>query len=137
MCPKADDPVTTDQFNRKIGLIITSETKLQGTLGIKLFGSTSYISLTSPSNINCKNGMELSNQIESVICNYTVITNKHHNIEVTFTAWPTINVPDNNIYSNNGNPNINDFFCDASGSNSTGLLCTFYDIISQNIKGIN
>jgi len=145
MCPKGDDPWTTEQNNRAIGLIVKStntSVPLDGFIGIKLYGSTSYIPLSSPSNTKCQESLQNSTQIGTVECNYTVISSFEHIIGIIFTSWPTYNLPDNNIFTNNGNPDITDFFCDislintihANKHNST-LICHFYNIQTHNIKG--
>lgn len=145
MCPKGDDPWTTEQNNRAIGLIITSSNTsvpLDGFIGIKLYGSTSFIPLTSPSNTKCKESLQNSSQIGTVECNYTVVSSLKHIIDITFTSWPMYNLPDNNIFVNNGNPDLTEFYCDISLINSLNIkhhnstiTCHFYNIQSHNIKG--
>ena len=102
-----------------------------------MYGSTSYISLSNPSDTNCKEGMQNSSQIGEVECNYTVISPFEHIVDITFTSWPAF-IPDNNIYANNGNPAITDFYCDISGTrNASAVMCFFTDITSDNLKGKN
>lgn len=137
MCPKADDPFTVDQNDRAILLVVKSNNSvpLQGLLGIKLYGSTSYISLSVPSNSHCQAQLESSDQIGTALCNHTVVSDFEHSINVTFTSWPSY-TPDNNIYVNDGNPLITDFFCDASlAVNTEGTLCFFSDLQKDDIKG--
>ena len=145
MCPKADDPLTTDQNDRAItvsvGLTDHSVT-LAGQLGITLYGETSYLSLSSPSDSDCKTALENSPQIGTVDCTYTVVSQYQHTIEVVFTSWPEY-TPDNNVFANEGNPALTDFYCDGAlgemPSDRTDLLpvsCEFTDIQSTNIKGM-
>lgn len=144
MCPKGDDPWTLNQYNRRIGLIITSlnnNITLYGHIGIKLYGITSYISING-TNEECKFNLENSTQIESVECILTRMSPMQINIDITFLKWPSIGIPENNIYVNNGNPLITDFYCDVSKiilpnnviRNST-IVCNFYDIYAKDIKG--
>ena len=145
MCPKGDDPWTTEQNNREIGLVITSTNNsnpLDGLLGIKLYGVTTFISLTEASDTSCQEGLQNSSQIGTVECNYTVVSAFEHHITVVFTSWPIYNIPDNNIFISSGNPDITDFYCDVSQAsvpesqhNST-FICNFYDIQTANIKGM-
>jgi len=137
MCPKADDPFTVDQNDRAIQLIVKSNNSvpLQGLLGIKLYGSITYISLATPSDSDCQVQLESSDQIETAVCNHTVVSDYEHSINVTFTSWPSY-TPDNNIYVNDGNPLVTDFFCDVSlAVNTEGTLCFFSDIQNSDIKG--
>ena len=137
MCPKADDPITVNQYDRAIGISIQSHNHsmpLEGSVGITLYGETSYISLTYASNENCQYAMQNSSRIGTVICNYTVSTPFQRVIEITFTSWPLIS--DNNVFSNDGDPNIADFYCDASLSLYPHLNCSFFDIVKDNLKGM-
>ena len=137
MCPKADDPITVDQNDRAIGIIVQSHSHslpLEGSVGITLYGETSFISLSYPSNEDCQYALQNSTQIGTVVCNYTVITPYRRVINVTFTSWPLIS--DNNVFSNDGDPSITDFYCDISQSADSRLNCSFYDIVNTDLKGI-
>ena len=136
MCPKGDDPWTNEQNDRTIKLHVISNISnvpLSGVLGIQLYGVTSYISLSQPTDVNCVEGLQNSTQIGTVACNYTVITGSEQTVVIQFLTWPEY-TPDNNIFINNGNPSIDEFYCDVSQS-SAGVLCYFTDVINYNIKG--
>lgn len=141
MCRKGDDPLTTEQNNRKIELIlqstvvdfevastvnstVTNSTNvtipLEGFIGLKLYGVTAYIPMPTNStadpehwNALCKEALERSAVIGSVACNYTVRSSTRHDIVIEFESWPS-EVVTNNIYSHTGNPAIGDFYCDVS-----------------------
>ena len=137
VCPKGDDPWTVGQNNREINLRINSpnNSTLSGQLGIEFYGITSYISLTNTSNSSCEENLQLSSQIGTVSCNYTIISPWEYLLGMAFLTWPTY-VPDNNIFINNGNPLIDDFYCDVSLTNTGNLTeCHFSDVVNENIKG--
>ncbi len=158
MCPKGDDPYTTDQNDREISVDITttasnpsaanSSIVLNGTIGIKLYGKTAFISLSSPSNSDCIAALENSPVIGTVLCTQTVLSSEKQRLTITFTSWPTLlDSADNNVYDNNGNPAITDFYCDSSLASTVlstdhsivlpGVVqCNFNDIVSTNIKGL-
>jgi hypothetical protein len=140
ICPKSDDPWTTDQMNREIKLKILSQSgePLAGQIGIKLYGYISYIYMSDPLPTNqlCKASLELSPQIGTVVCNYTIASPFVHELNISFVSWPLF-TPDNNIYVNNGNPSVVDFFCDTSLSvDPENTLCYFEDLVVNNIKGM-
>lgn len=137
MCPKGDDPWTLNQNNRQIQLIVfsnNSDIGLVGSVGITLYGVTTFIPVNT-SSVQCKQALENSTQIGTVDCYYNMISSYELEMIITFTSWP-LYTPDNNIFVNNGNPLITDFYCDASLlANSHGIHCTFQDIQNENIKG--
>ena len=52
---------------------------------------------------------------------------------MTVLEWPESS-PDNNLYSLDGNPSIDEFTCDVSKA-SSGTVCSFDDLKATNIKG--
>ena len=135
MCPKADDPITVNQYDRAIGISIQSHNHsmpLEGSVGITLYGETSYISLTYASNENCQYAMQNSSRIGTVICNYTVNTASHQEITISFTSWPPFA---DDIYPNDGNPAIGDFICNPSTKYVSS--CMLYDVQFRQIKGMS
>jgi hypothetical protein len=148
MCPKGDDPWTTDQNDRAIGLVVSSldaDVALDGLLGIKLYGETTYVSLdSSTTDEDCALQLQNSSQIEAVACNYTRVSALQVRLALTFTAWPSYGLPDNNVYVNSGNPAVTEFYCDVSqlvglpsdpGAHNSTVQCSFYDIQTRDIKG--
>ena len=133
MCPKADDPITVNQFDRSIGIIVQSHNHslpLEGSVGITLYGETSFISLSYPSNEDCQYALENSSRIGTVTCNYTVNTVSRREISITFTSWPLYA---NEIFPNSGNPALSDFECVTYSKTSSA--CELIDIQSTQIKG--
>lgn len=135
MCPKGDDPLTTSQNNRQIAIVVnnTDNVALSGTLGIEFMGTKAYLSLDNPTNSTCKAALEASAQIGAVECGYTVVTSQRQRMHVTFLDWPAVS-SDNNLFANNGNPSVSDFYCDVSQA-SEGVECFFIDLVNSNIKG--
>ena len=144
MCPKSSDPLMNALNNREIVLIVTSSSKKQllGLLGIKLYGATSYFILSNLTNSMCQQALESSNQIGSVVCQVNIVSIYEIHLNITFLTWPSMNIPDNNVFTNNGNPWITDFACDISQvilpsyvPHNNTITCHFYDIVSDNING--
>ena len=143
MCPRSDDPWTREQNDREINLLVTTNTTgvganttgvaLGGILAIKLYGSIAYLNLTNPSDTQCQEGLQNSSQIGTVECDYNIVSEYEHNISIRFTSWPSY-TPDNNVYINNGNPDLVDFFCDVSQTDPS-VECFFSDLVSDDIKG--
>jgi hypothetical protein len=133
MCPKGDDPITNHQNYREIGVNITrlSLGDLTGEIGIVFFGEISYISLSDPSNSTCVVSLEGSSQIGGASCVYVVENSHYHQIYIQFIEWPEYT---NEVNMNDGNPSINDFFCDISQT-SSDVQCRFTDIENSNLIG--
>ena len=136
LCPKGDDPITIGQNFRKITFSFTSTLNngLSGTIGIEFYGYTSFISLNTPSSANCINALQASPQIGRVSCTYSLIATNVQQIVVTFLEWPSLTL-DNNLFENNGDPTVLDFYCDTSKTN-LGVQCNFTDTQSTNLIGI-
>ena len=145
MCPKNTDPWVNTAVDRVIGWNIHSvnnSTQLEGSIGIKLYGVTSYLALANMTNDTCVAALETSDQIGRVACGVSIPDPYTVQITLTFLSWPSTNIPDNNIYTNDDNPAITDFSCDvsqvalpASAAHNSTILCQFYDVVSENIKG--
>ena len=135
LCPKGDDPLSIGQNSRVITFSFTSTLNngLSGTIGIEFYGYTSLLSLSSPTAANCVNALQSSPQIGRVSCVYSHITTNVQQIVVTFLDWPTVTV-DNNLFENNGDPSVLDFYCDTSNTNA-GVSCNFTDTNNTNIIG--
>lgn len=135
MCPKGDDPMTTEQNQRKLQLTISSSysTGFTGSLGIEFLGIITYIDIVNPTSTNCKNSLETSSKFGEVTCQFTSITTNSIILMITFVDWPTFTT-DNNFYVNKGQPSAADFYCDISKTNS-GVQCLFNDVVTNDIKG--
>lgn len=135
MCPRGDDPLTVGQNDRSISLTVQSNNSyaLGGELGIQLYGSVSYISLNRSAD-ECAEAMAVSPQIDKVQCNITVVNSQLVNINITFLSWPSI-FPNGNLFYNDGNPSLSDFFCDTSRVTHKNADCIFSNLVADNIKG--
>jgi hypothetical protein len=137
MCPKGDDPLTTNQNYRKIKMRVKSWLDvLSGKMGLRFQGKTIFFTLEtfdSP-NVTCNNKFAFQGKFGHVGCTQVTHSNKFLDFELTFYSWP-VYPKDNNLYVNDGNPSIDDFFCDVSFS-SRGSYCEFHDLSIVNIKGM-
>jgi hypothetical protein len=137
MCPKSDDPVTVNQVHRQIQLDVVDgggSGSFTGLLGISFQGSTSYITLGSPSSDNCEAVLEANAKFDDVTCTYTSVSSTARRFVITFVSWPKL-PQENNIYTHNGNPASTDFLCDVSKTDST-IQCTYSDVVSTNLRGM-
>lgn len=127
--------MTTGQNQKKIKLTITSSylTGFSGLLGIEFLSYTSYIDIKTPTNDDCQNNLGSSPKFGRINCQYTMIATNSIVVFITFLDWPA-HITDNNLYVNNGQPSITDFYCDISKANS-GVQCIFSDVVNDNIKG--
>jgi hypothetical protein len=133
MCPKGDDPLTINQNYRRIRLRLSTRFgKIHsGDLGLQFQGTKVYIALVGSSSSRCTAELSYRGKFGQVICSYTRTTNKLFFYDLTFVNWP-VTPKDNNLYNNDGNPSIYDFYCDTSLTNYA--KCDFYDLESENIR---
>ena len=135
MCPKGDDPITLNQFNRKFRLAVSSSNSiLNGNLGIEFGDSTAYISIGSgASDSNCEAGLVTSGKFSQVACTHTQISSYSRQFEIEVLQWPLYG-GENNLFFHRGNPLITSFYCDITQTNPD-TICTFTDIVNYNLKG--
>lgn len=133
MCPKGDDPLTLNQNYRSIRVRITTEYFRfnAGPLGIEFQGTKVYLDLTNPSSEKCATQMSNHGKFGQVGCEYVRYGDLDDQFTFTFYNWPLYPV-DNNLYTNDGNPSIYEFFCDISLT--TNVLCEFTDVSTENIR---
>lgn len=135
MCPKGDDPLTTNQEYRKIRMHVKgSGVDLSGQLGFRFHGKTIFFPLEYYySNVTCNDKFAFLGKFAHVGCSQVTVNNQHFYYEMVFYSWP-VYPKDNNLYSHDGNPPITDFFCDTTYA-SRGTYCEFEDIAAINVRG--
>lgn len=136
MCPKGDDPLTTNQEYRKLLFVVqtTSPEGLFGQLGLRFQGKTTYFPLEYfAQNVSCNDKFAFQGKFAHVGCTQYSQSIYRFLFELTFYTWPTY-PKDNNLYANDGNPGISEFFCDTSFA-STSIACSFQDISAINVRG--
>lgn len=136
MCPKSDDPVTVNQAYRQIQLDVVDgggSGSFTGHLGLTFQGSTSFLTLGTPSSDNCEATLEANAKFGDVTCTYTSVSATRRRFAITFVSWPKL-PKENNLYSHDGNPASTDFLCDVSKTDST-VQCTFSDVVTTNLRG--
>ena len=160
MCPKSDDPLTTNQNQKKFRIQVQSTLQaLTGSVGIKFAGETSFLIVSSSaSGDSCERSLQASGKFASVDCVYTQVTIELLRIllivfsilivnyylqvsayirrfDVEVIEWPLYS-GGNNMYSHDGNPAVTDFYCDITQTNADAA-CTFTDITFTELKGIS
>lgn len=137
MCPKSDDPLTVNSNYKTIQLQVRGPKDFSGKLGIVFEGETTYIPLSVASNEVCETQFENSKKFTDVSCTYSLTTSGHYDTRtfiISIHSWP-ISPQENNIYTHNGNPSMNEFRCDITSLTSSLVTCTFTDLISTDIPG--
>lgn len=135
MCPKGDDPYTTNQNYRKFRLTVSVPIPLavvEGTLGITFMGKKTFMDIQRfrASSAKCTAAFSV---FGSAACVFRRVRAEIFQFDIEFYSFPQY--PQlNNLFIHDGNPSIYDFFCDVSQS-FPFLSCNFRDITSTNIKG--
>eukprot|EP01041_Mallomonas_annulata_P011812 gene11812-24748_t len=130
MCPKGDDPLTVNQEYREISLEVTGT--MSGSIGFEFHGETTMIALAGASSQECTAALKTARRFNNIGCEFVYISHNDYIFKITFYSWPTIPA-ENNIHTHEGNPSISEFFCDRSSA-SADIICSFKDIISNNIR---
>ena len=134
MCPKADDPVTDNQNYREILLTVNGPVNFGGSLGLTFQGETTLLPLASMTDSTCESLLEGAEKFGDVSCDYTAVSTTQLTFAITFVSWPLM-PRENNLYTHDGNPAATDFMCDMSRIDLAGVICTFTDVTSSNLRG--
>ncbi|CAM9445067.1 unnamed protein product, partial [Ectocarpus fasciculatus] len=132
MCMKGDDPLTINQNEYAIQLTVSSTSRLRGVLGIEFQGEASFLDLTNASSTDCELALERSVKFKDVSCSFVAVSEAEYRYNVTVVSWPD-SPKENNIYSHNGSPLLNEFHCDTVRAGSD-IACVFSSIQTDNIK---
>jgi hypothetical protein len=134
MCPKGDDPLTINQNFRKIRLEVHAGIALTGKLGLEFQGTKIFLPLDGMSSDYCSQLLSFNAKFGLVGCRFDAHPGTYHyTFELTFYNWP-VYPKDNNLFANDGNPSIYDFYCDVTYASATAY-CQFYDVVSNDIIG--
>ena len=132
MCPKGDDPITTDQNYYQFQLEAQSTSTTTGYVGIVFSGVTSFIPVsTSSTSSLCVDGLMASGIFAAVGCVYTKVSTTYHRFDITIYQWP-VTPKENNLFNHEGSPSISSFRCDTS--RTTLSSCTFSAKTTTNVR---
>ena len=134
MCPKADDPVTTGQVNRKFTLSVTSASTMGGRLKIQFQNDkTAYLDLAAAKRTDslCAHGIMASPKIKEAGCVVSG-TDTDADFLIELKNFPYF-AEENNLHYHFGNPALTDFWCDTSGTTG-GVACLFEEAVDTNVK---
>lgn len=135
MCPKGDDPMTTNSNFKTIELFVSGpKSGFTGSLGIRFEGEVTYLPVSTFSSTTCKQKLEASAKFREVTCTYSKVDSFRHKFIISFLSWP-ITPQENNLFTHDGNPSINEFSCDISQLSSLLVSCTFTDLINTDLPG--
>jgi hypothetical protein len=134
MCPKGDDPLTINQNFRSIQWDVYVGQVFRGKVGLEFQGTKVYLPFEGISSEYCSDLLSFSGKFGLVGCKFISNVGYHMTFELTFYNWP-IYPKDNNLFINNGNPSIYEFFCDITYANPS-TKCTFSDLISDDVIGM-
>jgi hypothetical protein len=141
MCPKGDDPLTIHEGFRTI-LIKTSLSSgtLSGYFGFSF--NNQWLSIPAEGNLwsstACKAAFEELPNVVKVTCRQgTLLSGGATSYLVQFIQWPTMPY-ENNIYTNDGNPDLSHFTCSTSGVTSgNNVACTISDVAATGLPGMD
>jgi len=144
MCPKGDDPMTINQNNKKIKLVLYADdngaTGLSGSIIVGFQGQEVAFAADATA-AQCESTWESLDNVDDVTCTRALTGGGAYTAEyeVEFVAFPLF-PSENNLHKHNGNPPIASFSCDTTnaaqvGTGLTGgVSCTFSDLVNSNIK---
>jgi hypothetical protein len=113
LCPKGDDPMTTDQEYRQISIMTGAmEGYLSGHFDFTFMGHTVGLEANADAQA-CKYALEALPTVASVDCERGAVDSQGGaTYTVTFLEWP-VYPQDNNLFSHDGNPPLSYFSCSA------------------------
>jgi hypothetical protein len=118
LCPKGDDPMTKHTGYRTITITTKSETRLSTLTGDFVFQFNGQTFLFPPTAASfdsgaCKSAFETLRNVEQVNCTVDVLSAYSTVYTVQFMKFPAV-PHENNVFTNNGNPELADFSCETS-----------------------
>ena len=135
MCPKGDDPLTTNQKPRQIKFGFDALSgDLNGYLSFTFLGEDILLDANANSltDEKCTRLFQSLPNVEQVVCARTsdVTEANGANYSVTFEKFPTFPY-ENNLYYHDGNPPLTAFNCDTSKvEGADGLLSCYVEDMS-------
>jgi hypothetical protein len=133
MCPKGDDPLTINQNFRSILFEVFAPKPFTGKIGLEFQGTKIFLPYQGISSDYCSELLSYNGKFGLVGCKFVLHYGYHLAFHLTFYNWP-IYPKDNNLFSNNGNPSIYDFYCDVTYS-TRSTYCTFTDVVNTDVIG--
>ena len=137
MCPKGDDPLTASVDYRTIKISTKSSSgALSGSFRFS-FNGLSFSFPAAWTEALCEDAFSELQNIEQVSCQISANANGlSNNLDITVNIFAFPSVPyENNIYSNDGNPDLSYFSCDATAAVGIGASCTISDISGISYPG--
>ena len=144
ICPKSFDPIGLEGLtNRRSILISTSVTSgffegyLEFTFGLSTISFDA--DARTMTNASCTAAFAGMSSVSSVTCGIRRVDQSTGAgaYEVTFHSFP-LNPFENNLFSHNGNPALNAFFCNTSKvepEEAIQPLCVVDDLVNTDIPG--
>eukprot|EP00981_Chlorochromonas_danica_P006069 scaffold1268_cov174-Ochromonas_danica.AAC.3 len=135
MCPKGDDPLTINQNTRIIQLALAVRSDFPQYIYIEFQGTKVKLPLEQISSSVCTNLLSYKGKFGQVDCSPYYQTSTRYFYQLSFTRWPVYPV-DNNLYVNDGNPDVTEFRCMLPKDTEYGAdtTCVFTDVQATNIR---
>eukprot|EP00903_Cladosiphon_okamuranus_P017553 g16167.t1 len=139
LCPKGDDPLTTDQADRALILRTwTEDGPLSGELSLTFNGETTFFDADArrTGDQECASALQALPNIDRVACTRVDVGESGGaDYLISLLSFPTIPW-ENNHYGHFGNPALDAFSCNISsvGGFDSSPSCELIDVVTENVK---
>ncbi|CAM9302579.1 unnamed protein product [Ectocarpus fasciculatus] len=139
LCPKGDDPLTTDQADRVLLLRTTAEEgPISGELTVTFNGESTTLNADArqTGDLECASALQMLPNIDRVGCQRGAVSEfGGTDYVISLQRFPT--TPwENNLYGHSGNPALEAFSCNMSSEADSGISpsCELIDVVTENVK---
>ncbi|CAN0399749.1 unnamed protein product, partial [Discosporangium mesarthrocarpum] len=138
LCPKGDDPLTTEQNNPRLSMVVNATSGvMEGTFTMWFQGEKFDFSAnaTSFSSSDCEAAFEDLSNIEDITCiRGGVDSNGGATYTLELVSFPTY-PHQNNIFYHDGWPTLDAFSCDPSNvTGASNVECSFVTLQDDDVK---
>jgi len=144
VCPRGDDPLTTNQDYRVISMAISSDHgTIKGSLQFSFFGE--HFSFDANTNVISTDSLaekikKLPNVADASVSTGEAQSSGGSIYNITFLRWPTYPL-ENNVHYHSGNPSLASFECNAVDletqswtKSSNDVTCAINDVVNSNLR---
>ncbi|CBJ33559.1 conserved unknown protein [Ectocarpus siliculosus] len=139
LCPKGDDPLTTDQADRVLLLRTTAEEgPISGELTVTFNGESTTLNADArqTGDLECAAALQMLPNIDRVGCQRGAVSEfGGTDYVISLLRFPT--TPwENNLYGHSGNPALEAFSCNISSEadSAASSSCELIDMVTENVK---
>ncbi|CAM9167242.1 unnamed protein product [Ectocarpus sp. 12 AP-2014] len=139
LCPKGDDPLTTDQADRVLLLrTMAEEGPISGELTVTFNGESTTLNADArqTGDLECTAALQMLPNIDRVACQRGAVSDfGGTDYVISLLRFPT--TPwENNLYGHSGNPALEAFSCNISSEadSAASSSCELIDMVTENVK---